>query len=254
MTGRLAGKVALITGTGSGIGRAAALRFAAEGARVAGCDLDPDGAAETVRLVTDAGGEMISQAPVDLADPDQARAWVEFAAARLGRVDVLYNNAGGFVGGPFAQATAEGWRRSMRNEVDLVYFPTLAAWPHLVAAGGGAIINTASVTAHRTNGVFLHSHGIGKGAVASFAPHLAVEGGPHGIRVNTISPGLTRTPQTDALITGLDAARTPLGRVGRPEEIVAVALFLASDESSFVTAADIVVDGGQSVLMPAGHY
>jgi len=119
------------------------------------------------------------------------------------------------------------------------------------AGGGGSIINTSSITAHRSNGPHLTGHGVGKGAVSSFAPHLAIEGGPHGIRVNTISPGLTRTPQTEAFITDKDIARTPLGRVGTPEDIAAVALFLASDDARFVTAADIVVDGGQSVVMPS---
>jgi NAD(P)-dependent dehydrogenase (short-subunit alcohol dehydrogenase family) len=90
-------------------------------------------------------------------------------------------------------------------------------------------------------------------AVSSFAPHLAIEGGPHGIRVNTISPGLIRTPQTEAFITDKDIARTPLGRVGTPEDVAAVALFLASDDARFVTAADIVVDGGQSVVMPSNR-
>jgi meso-butanediol dehydrogenase/(S,S)-butanediol dehydrogenase/diacetyl reductase len=253
MTDRLAGKVALITGTGSGIGRAAALRFAAEGARVAGCDINVVGAEETVQMVTDAGGKMVSQTPVDLADEGQVAAWVHFAIAEFGRIDVLYNNAGAFVAGPFGGATADGWHQSMRNEVDVVYFPTRAVWPHMIEAGGGSIINTASITAHRTNGIHLYSHGVGKGAVASFAPHLAMEGGPAGIRVNTLSPGLTSTTQTEGLITEKDIERTPLRRVGKAEEVAAVALFLASDDASFVSGTEIVVDGGQSIVMPANR-
>lgn len=131
MTGRLAGKVALITGTGSGIG----------------CDINVAGAEETLQMVTDAGGKMVSQAPVDLADEGQVAAWVHFAIAEYGRIDVLYNNAGAFVAGPFGGATADGWHQSMRNEVDVVYFPTRAVWPHMIKAGGGSIINTASITA-----------------------------------------------------------------------------------------------------------
>ena len=253
MTDRLAGKIALITGTGSGIGRAAALRFAAEGARVAGCDINAESAEETVKLVTGAGGEMISQAPVDLADAGQVAAWVDFVVAQFGRIDVLYNNAGAAVHGPFEHSTAEEWHKSMRNEVDVVYFPTRAVWPHMLAAGGGSIINTGSVTAHRSNGIVLYAHGVGKGAVASFAPHLAIEGGPHGIRVNTLSPGLTATPQTAGRITDKDTERTPLKRVGTAREIAAAALFLASDDASFITGSEIVADGGQSIMMPANR-
>src|SRR5437660_6937735 len=196
---------------------------------------------------------MISQAPVHLADPKQVAEWVDNAINQFGRIDVLYNNAGAFVATTFEASTPDGWHKSIRNEVDLVYFPTHAVWSHMLVAGGGSIINTASVTAHRSNGIHLHSHGIGKGAVASFAPHLAIEGGPHGIRVNTLSPGLTQTTQTSSLITYKDIERTPLRRVGTAEDIAAVALFLASDDAAFVTGADIVVDGGQSILMPANR-
>jgi meso-butanediol dehydrogenase / (S,S)-butanediol dehydrogenase / diacetyl reductase len=253
MSDRLKDKIVLITGTGGGIGRAAALLFAREGAKVAGCDIDPDRAAETAEMVREAGGDMLSKAPVDVAEPDQVDTWVAAVVERFGRIDVLYNNAGWFLPSPFEASTLEDWHASMRGEIDVVYIPTRAVWPHLKAAGGGSIINTASITAHRTNGIVLASHGVGKGGVASFAPHLAMEGGPHGIRVNTISPGLTRTPQTDGRVTDKDVERTPLGRVGEPEDVAHVALFLASDESAFVTGANIVVDGGQSIVMPANR-
>ncbi|MFH8470825.1 SDR family NAD(P)-dependent oxidoreductase [Streptomyces sp. NPDC017991] len=249
---RLQGRTVLITGTGSGIGRAAALLFASEGAKIAGCDIDAERAAETARLVKDAGGDMLSTAPVDLADGEQVTAWVDAAASHFGGIDVLYNNAGFSPAGTFETKTPEQWYESIRNEVDVVYFPTRAVWRHMKERGG-SIISTGSVTAHQTNGTHLSAHGIGKGAVASFAPHLAVEGGPFGIRVNTISPGLTRTNQTDRFITHKDADRTPLGRVGTPEDIARVALFLASEDAGFVTGANIVVDGGQSVLMPANR-
>ncbi|MER6443139.1 SDR family NAD(P)-dependent oxidoreductase [Streptomyces sp. NPDC001185] len=249
---RLQGKVVLITGTGSGIGRAAALLFTREGAKVAGCDIDAGRAAETARLVKEAGGDMLSTAPVDLADVEQVAAWVDAAASHFGGIDVLYNNAGFSPAGTFEAQTPEKWFESMRNEVDVVYFPTHAVWRHMKERGG-SIISTGSITAHQTNGTHLSAHGIGKGAVASFAPHLAVEGGPFGIRVNTISPGLTRTNQTGRFITDKDADRTPLGRVGTPEDIARVALFLASEDAGFVTGANIVVDGGQSVLMPANR-
>lgn len=253
MSDRLNGKITMITGTGSGIGRAATLLFAAEGATVVGCDIDPARDAETARLVREARGQMHSTAPVDLADPDQATAWVQDALTRFGRIDVLYNNAGFSPAGTFADQTPEEWRQAMRNEIDVVYYPTHAVWAAMKAAGGGSIITTSSIIAQQTNGSHLSAHGIGKGAVASFAPHLAVEGGPHGIRVNTISPGLTRTNQTARFITSKDDARTPLGHVGVPEDVARVALFLASDDSRFVTGANIIVDGGQHVLMPANR-
>jgi meso-butanediol dehydrogenase/(S,S)-butanediol dehydrogenase/diacetyl reductase len=253
MTERLKGKVVLITGTGSGIGRAAAQLFAAEGATIAGCDINAERAQETVKLVEQAGGTMHSTAPLDLAEPEQATAWVDDAIKRFGRIDVLYNNAGFSPAGTFENQTDENWRIAMRNEIDVVYYPTHAVWKHMKASGGGSIINTASVIENQTNGTHLSAHGIGKGAVVSFAPHLAVEGGPSGIRVNTISPGLTRTNQTERFITGKDDERTPLGRVGVPEDIAYVALFLASDDSRFVTGANIVVDGGQHILMPANR-
>jgi meso-butanediol dehydrogenase / (S,S)-butanediol dehydrogenase / diacetyl reductase len=253
MTDRLKDKVALITGSGSGIGRATALLFAREGATIVGCDINPEHDKETVRLVEQAGRRMHSTAPLDLAEPEQAEAWIEDAIARFGRIDVLYNNAGFSPAGSFEAQTHQDWRTAMRNEVDVAYYPTHAVWPHMKAAGGGSIINTSSIIANQTNGTHLNAHGIGKGAIASFAPHLAVEGGPLGIRVNTISPGLTRTNQTEKFITALDDRRTPLGRVGVPEDVALVALFLACDDSRFVTGANIVVDGGQRILMPANH-
>jgi NAD(P)-dependent dehydrogenase (short-subunit alcohol dehydrogenase family) len=253
MTDRLKDKVALITGSGSGIGRAAALLFASEGATVVGCDIDPERDAGTVKLVEQAGGRMHSASPLDLAEPGQANGWVEDAISLFGRIDVLYNNAGFSPASTFEAQTEEGWHAAMRNEIDVVYYPTRAVWGPMKAAGGGSIINTSSIIANQTNGTHLSAHGIGKGAVASFAPHLAVEGGPSGIRVNTISPGLTRTNQTERFITGKDDERTPLGRVGTAEDVAYVALFLASNDSRWVTGANIVVDGGQHILMPANR-
>ena len=256
MTGRLAGKVALITGVGGGIGAAAAARFATEGARVAGCDLDPRAAARTEEAVRADGGEITVAGGVDLGDAEQARAWVHAAVATYGGIDVLYNNASTQRFGALDELSVEDWDFTMRNELDLVYYTVRAAWPHLKQQGGGSIINVGSIAA--TRGVeFMpqNAHSAAKGGVLALTLQLVVEGGPYGIRANAISPGLIETPNTAPLLADppermrrvvLD--RIPLGRHGRPSDVVSAAVFLASDESAWVSGAHLVVDGGGSVL------
>ncbi|WP_326731687.1 SDR family NAD(P)-dependent oxidoreductase [Streptomyces phaeochromogenes] len=140
---RLDGRVALITGTGGGQGRAAALHFAGQGALIVGCDLDAESAEETAAAVKATGGQMTTNAPVDLGDSAAARAWVERAAAAHGRIDIVYNNASATRFGPVDMLSDDDWRFTMRNEIDLVFHVTRAAWPHL-AERGGVIINVAS--------------------------------------------------------------------------------------------------------------
>jgi meso-butanediol dehydrogenase / (S,S)-butanediol dehydrogenase / diacetyl reductase len=232
---RLAGKVCFITGTAGGQGAAAAELFAAEGAVVVGCDIKTDG--------------------IDLADPEQAAGWIERGVAGAGAIDVLYNNASATRVGRFEDATWEDWQFTIRNELDLIFTVTRAAWPHLIARGGGHVINTASVSAHR-GALFQEqaAHGAAKGGVLSLTRHLAASGARHGIRVNAISPGLTRTPQIEHLLEDPEhpmhavAAGNPLGRMAEPEDIARVALFLASDDAAYVNATEIVVDGGESVI------
>jgi NAD(P)-dependent dehydrogenase (short-subunit alcohol dehydrogenase family) len=251
MAGKLAGKVALITGTGGGQGRAAALRFTFEGAVVVGCDLNAEENERTVKAVIDAGGDMTGMAPVDLGDPDEAQRWVEAAAAVHGRVDVLYNNASAARMAPVADLSVEDWRFTIRNELDLVFFVTKYAWPHL-AASGGVIINTASVAGWvGSNMAPTVAHAATKGGVIALTRQLAVEGAPHGIRAVSISPGTVATPATAELFAdpGVQQAMAAVNlvpRAGQPEEVVAVAAFLASDEASFVTGADWIVDGGMT--------
>ena len=253
--GRLDGKVALITGIGGGMGRAAALRFSAEGALVVGCDMDAATAAETSRLVEQAGGTMTVFAPVDLGDADAAAAWVEAAIAVNGSADILYNNASSPRFGAVEELSIADWDHTMRNELDLVFSATKAIWPHFQARGSGVVLNVGSIAGIR--GVeFMpqNAHGTAKGGVISLTQQLAAEGGRHGIRAVAVSPGFTVTPQTAWLVeSGPQAfqdtiARIPLQRVGRPEDIVNAALFLASDEASWITGVNLVVDGGQSVL------
>ena len=257
MSGRLAGKVALITGTAGGQGRAAALLFAAEGATVVGTDVNAVGAAETVELVRAAGGAMDSTHPLDLTDEDGVGAWVDAAAARHGGIDVLYNNAGAARFAPVAETSYEDWSFVLRNELDVVFLATKHAWPHLVARGGGSVLligSTAGITGSLTNTRVAHT--ATKGGVVAMTKQLAAEGAAHGIRANCISPGMIRTPATEGDLLAPDhpmrtiARAIPLGRIGAPEEVGRCALFLASDGASYVTGANLVVDGGWSAVLP----
>lgn len=254
--GRLDGKIALITGTGGGMGTVAAQLFAREGARVVGCDLDAEGAKQTVELVRAEGGEMTAMAPVDLGDAAAAQDWVDEAVKVYDGIDILYNNASTQRFAPLEELTPADWDFTIRNELSLVFYTTRAAWPHLQARGGGSIINVGSIAALRgVEFMAQNAHSSAKGGVLALTLQLVVEGGPYGIRANVISPGMTETPNTTPLLENpserlrsvvLD--RIPLGRVGRPEDVVNAAIFLASDESSWVSGANIVVDGGGSVL------
>jgi len=252
---RLQGKVALITGIGGGMGRAAALRFTAEGAKVVGCDLFAEGAEETVRLVRQAGGKIENFAPVQLSEAADAARWVDTAAEVYGGIDVLYNNASAPRFGPIDELSIEDWDFVMANELNLVFYATKAAWPHMKRRGGGVVVNVGSIAG--TRGVeFMaqNAHGTAKAGVINLTQQLAVEGGPHGIRVVCVSPGFTVTPSTAWLVDSGPApfrnniARIPLGRVGQPDDVVNAALFLASDEASWITGVNLVVDGGGSVL------
>jgi meso-butanediol dehydrogenase/(S,S)-butanediol dehydrogenase/diacetyl reductase len=253
MTSRLDGKVALITGTGGGQGRAAALRFVAEGALVVGCDLYAEGSEETVRLVAAAGGEMTAMAPVDLGDPEQAEAWIEQSAAVHGRIDVLYNNAGGGRHGPIDTISIDDWRFTMRNEVDLVFFATKFAWPYL-RQSRGVVISTGSVAGH-VGLQHLVPHCTGKGAVVAMSRAFAAEGAADGIRAMSISPGPISSPVTADIMQDDDrmrawAATTALNRVGTIDEVAALATFLASDEAAYMTGCDITIDGGKVGTRP----
>lgn len=253
--GRLHGKRALISGTGGGIGRAAALLFAREGAHVMGCDLNPDTSEETVKLARGEGGRMDAVAPVDLATEEGAQRWVEESAAVAGGVDILVNNASAIRFGPIDELSFADWSFTIRHELDIVFLATRAAWPYLVAGGGGSIVNVASISASR--GAFFmpqNAHGAAKGGVLALTYQLVIEGGPHGIRVNAVSPAMTETPHTSPLLQDPDgpaeaiAARVPLGKWGQPEDVAHAILFLASDEARHVSGANIPVDGGAAAV------
>jgi len=253
----LSGKIAVITGTGSGQGRAAALAFAAAGAMIIGCDLNAAGDAETVEEVRRAGGTMTSTAPLDLGDETAVALWVEAIEADHGRVDIFYANAAATRFSPFESTTAEEWHFVLRNELDVVFFPLKHAWHLLRASGSGRVVlvgSTAGITGSTTNSRVAHT--VTKGGIVALTKQLAAEGAPDSIRVNCVSPGMIATPATarDLLAPGHPmhqiASAIPLGRIGRPEDVVACALFLCSDEAAYVTGANLVVDGGWSAVLP----
>lgn len=246
---RLEGKIALITGTGGGQGRAAALRFAREGATVVGCDLDQQSHNETYNIMHSEGLQLHGKAPIDLGDADQAKAWVEGAAEQFERIDILYNNASATRFGPIDEFSVDDWHFVIRNELDLVFYTTRYAWQYL-ARQGGTIINIASTAAwcgSKLTGKAAHS--AAKGAVVSFTRQLAVEGAPAGIRAISISPGFVKTPGTAPFIENPEIRRklldgVLLDRPGESEEVAALAAFIASGEATYMTGSDVVIDGG----------
>jgi len=248
----LAGKVAIITGAATGIGRASALLFARAGARVALVDVRGSELERTVADVRSAGSEVAFSA-VDLARPEDCAAVVEAAVRAFGRVDVLLNNAGVgtmVVGGTVETISLENWDLAQDVNVRAMYLLSRAAIPPMRNAGGGAIVNIASVSAFRGSAVRpSHAYAASKGAVLSLTRAMAASYGRDRIRVNAICPGTIRTRLTADIVERVAREATegrgiPLGRVGEPDDIARCALFLASDDASFISGAHIVVDGG----------
>ncbi|MGD8166483.1 SDR family NAD(P)-dependent oxidoreductase [Herbiconiux sp. P16] len=257
-TNRLAGKVVIITGTGSGQGRTAARTFAREGATVIGADLNAAGNAETAALVASDGYAMDATHPVDLGDPGAVNTWIGEAIERHGRVDVLYNNASVPRFGAFGDVSEEDFRFTVRNEIDIVWFPSKAVWGQMVNQGGGVIINVGSIAGIvGDRGFGQTAHALTKGAVIAFTRQLAAEGAAHGIRVNSVSPGTIATPTVLGMLEELGDDAPFMGMIrhtfnnapGSMEDPVNAALFLASDDAGWITGQDFVVDGGTSVFI-----
>jgi NAD(P)-dependent dehydrogenase (short-subunit alcohol dehydrogenase family) len=234
------------------MGRATALTFAGEGASIVGCDVAVGPAQETDALVLASGAQMISMQPCHLADPAECTALVDLALRTFGRIDVLFNLAAASYFNKLEDVTDQEWDNARRNEVDLVFYLTRAAWPYLKTSHG-VIVNMASLNASLSFKILPSlAHTTNKAGIIGMTRQLAVEGREHGIRANSISPGLiesnaTRQQLNDPVWANEMLGKTLLGRLGRPEEVAKVALFLASDDSSYVTGVDIVVDGGMKV-------
>jgi NAD(P)-dependent dehydrogenase (short-subunit alcohol dehydrogenase family) len=240
MSGRLEGKVALISGTARGQGAEAKTRFEAEGAAVVGGD-----------VLTEGGTPYL-----DVTDEDSVAAWVDQAVQSHDHIDILYNNAGAVRFAPIEQQSFADWRFTLATELDSIFLACKYAWPHLKASRG-VVLNigsTAGLTGSMTNQRVAHT--ASKGGVIAVTRQLAAEGAPHGIRANAISPGMIATPGAQENLLAPDhpmrgiANAVPLGRLGTAADIIPAAVFLCSDEAAYITGANLVVDGGWSVVLP----
>ena len=255
MAGRLQGKVALISGGSTGMGGAASRIFAAEGARVGIVDINAEAGAKAVAEITAAGGEAIF-AQADVSRADQVERAVAAVSTAFGPITVLFNHAGSIVIKPFLETTEQEWDRLTEINVKSMFLMTRAVLPQMIAAGGGAILRTSSISpvaATPIEGVYDTT----TGAVHMFARAIAVEFRDRNIRCNAVCPGFVRTPHglrevKELQAAGVDVSEAALaaqqGRICEPEEVARAALFLASDEASFVNGAHLFVDNGFTAI------
>jgi len=257
MSGQFDGRVALVTGGSSGIGRATSLAFAREGARVVFGDIDVAGAEETMKMIKGAGGEAVF-VKADVSKAMDVKAIVDKAIQTYDRLDYAHNNAG--IDGEFATIVAnteENFDHVIGVNLKSVWLGMKYEIPEMRKRGGGAIVNTSSVAglvAYRTMGPYVAS----KHGVIGLTKTAALEYSNFGIRVNAVCPGAIRTPMIDAFINNDSeteanmSALQPIGRMGRAEEVANLVLWLCSDSSSFITGASIAIDGG--IVAQSGHY
>ena len=263
MSARLQGKVALVTGAGSvgpgwGNGRAIAVRFAQEGAKVFALDRDADRMLETIRLVEEAGGEMAT-ATGDVTQSDSVAAMVAACLERFGRIDILVNNVGGSAAGGPVEMTEAVWDAQIDHNLKSVFLTCKHVLPIMQAQASGAIVNISSTSGMRWTGSAQVAYAATKAAVIQFSRVTAVQYAKTGIRINTVVPGQLYTPMVDVRLakqrTGGDVtellkqrqSRIPLPFMGDGRDTANAALFLASDEARFITGTELVVDGGMSV-------
>jgi NAD(P)-dependent dehydrogenase (short-subunit alcohol dehydrogenase family) len=249
--GKLDGKVALITGAGSGMGQSTAFLFAREGAKVGVVDYAPEQGKETVEMIQESGNEAIF-IEADISKADNAERMVQTTVDTYGRIDILHNNAGisqRMV--PTAETTEEEWNRVIDVNLKGVFLGSKYTIPVMLDQGGGVIINTASASG-LGGWAGLGAYSASKGGVVILTKTMALDYAGQNIRVNCICPGFIHTPMMDRQLPKdpqakqavTTRAQSPMGRIGRPQEIAQAALYLASDDSSFVTGAILVVDGG----------
>jgi len=262
-TGRLGGKVAIVTGAGCvgpgwGNGRAVAVRFAEEGAKIYGVDRDRDAMQETVERVHAVGGEITAVA-CDVTDGDAVARMVEGCVTTYGRVDILVNNVGGSAAGGPVALDEDRWDAQIALNLKSVYLTCKHVLPVMVAQGAGAIVNTSSTSGIRWTGAAQVAYAAAKAGVIQLSRVVAIEYAARGIRVNTVVPGQLHTPMVEARLAGQRSggdvealvqqrlARIPLGFAGDGRDTANAALYLASDEARFVTGTEVVVDGGMTV-------
>ncbi|RVO22284.1 SDR family NAD(P)-dependent oxidoreductase [Sinorhizobium meliloti] len=248
---RFKDKVVIVTGAAGGIGGAVSARFASEGAQVIAADMNSEGADAIVSQIVSEGGRARVFAS-DISTADGCRAIIENVIATEGRINVLCNNAGINRRGNLLSLTPEDWRLSFAVNVDSMFHLCLAALPHMIEAGGGAIVNTASQWGLYPAPNHI-AYNVTKAAVASFTQNLARDYAPNKIRVNAVCPGEIHTPMLEAgvkrsgrTIADLDKL-VPFGRIGKPEEVAALVAFLASDEAAFMCGSLVEITGAQAV-------
>lgn len=251
---RLEGKVAIVTGAGAGIGRATAVRFAEEGARLVVADLDEPAVAATAAEIGAAGGQAVAAAG-DISDEGHAKSLSDLAAERFGGVDILVNNAANFTNFAVEDATVEQWQRVLGVNVIGTALVAKHAIPRMKARGGGSIVNIGSTSGVLAQHKFA-TYNTSKAGILTMTRCMALDLAPFGIRVNSVSPGCVLTSATEREWTRMGITKEQwvaemslehmLNRVGEAREVANAILFLASDEASFVTAANLMVDGGRS--------
>jgi meso-butanediol dehydrogenase / (S,S)-butanediol dehydrogenase / diacetyl reductase len=250
----LEGKVALITGAASGQGRAASLLFAQHGAAIAVVDVNDEGAAETVQLVADAGSRAVA-IHADVSVADDVERMIKETVDALGRIDVLYNNAAVQMSGNLVDTTEEQWDLTIDTNLTAIFRACRAAIPHMLAGGGGSIINTSSVLGLIGSEGYA-AYGAAKAGLVALTRQIAVEHGPE-IRANVIAPGSIDTPRFRKVAAEMDdgegfvaglLTNIPLRRLGLAEDVAGIALFLASDQSSYTSGAVVPADGGLAAL------
>jgi NAD(P)-dependent dehydrogenase (short-subunit alcohol dehydrogenase family) len=261
MSGRVAGKVAIVTGAGSvgpgiGNGRAAAIVYAREGARVMLVDLDVESAQATEGMILEEGGHCFSFR-ADVSDAGDCRRVVEECLARYGRVDILHNNVGIEIPGGLADTSEESWDRTMAVNLKSMFLLCKEVVPHMEKQGGGAIVNISSINAIRTLPALSLPYAVSKAGIIAFTRDVAVEYAAKGIRANAVLPGMMATPfvvgalteayggDVEAMMERRDGL-CPTGKQGEGWDVAYLSLFLASDEAKYITGAAVVVDGAQT--------